>query len=170
MAGLLWLSRAIDRFTMHIGRAAALAVLAVVFVSAGNALARKTFGFSSNIGLELQPLLFGAVFLLGAPWAVRTNAHIRIDVMSGMLSQRTRDWIDVIGHALFLIPIALVVMWTGWPFFWRSWLQNEQSINPGGLPQYPGKLLVPLCFTLLLAQGISELIKRLAHMRSVPQA
>ena len=170
MAGLLWLSRAIDRFTMHIGRAAALAVLAVVFVSAGNALARKAFGFSSNIGLELQPLLFGAVFLLGAPWAVRTNAHIRIDVMSGMLSQRTRDWIDVIGHALFLIPITLVMLWTGWPFFWRSWLQNEQSINPGGLPQYPGKLLVPLCFTLLLAQGISELIKRLAHMRSVPQA
>lgn len=165
MAQWLRLSGWIDAVTTRVGRVAAWAVLAAVLVSAANAISRKAFGVSSNMWLELQPLLFGCVFLLCAPWALLANTHIRIDVMSNRLQKRTRDWIDVIGHGLFLIPVAAVMVWTGWPFFSRSWALNEHSINPGGLPQYPGKLLVVLGFGLLLAQAISELIKRVAILR-----
>ena len=105
------------------------------------------------------------MFLLCSPWTLLSNEHIRIDVVSSMLPKRARNWIDVIGHAFFLIPITLVLMWTGWQFFWRSLMQNEQSNNAGGLPQYPSKMFVPLCFTILFIQGISELIKRVAIMR-----
>ena len=165
MAQLLRLCGWIDAITTRVGQVAAWAVLAAVVVSAANAVSRKVFGASSNMWLELQPLLFGCVFLLCAPWALKANAHIRIDVLSGRLSKRTRDWIDVIGHGLFLIPLAAVMVWTGWPYFLRSWVAGEQSTNPGGLAQYPGKLLVVLGFALLLAQGVSELIKRVAILR-----
>lgn len=165
MQGLLKLSRAIDAASTWIGRYVAWGILIAVIISAVNAIIRKSFGISSNVWLELQWILFGAVFLLCSPWTLLSNEHIRIDVVSSMLPKSVRNWIDVIGHTLFLIPIGLVLMWTGWPFFVRSLLQNEQSNNAGGLPQYPSKLFVPLCFTLLFIQGISELIKRVAIMR-----
>ncbi len=165
MGGLLKFSRAIDAMNTWLGRYVAWAIFLAVVISAGNAVIRKVIGTSSNVWLELQWILFGAVFLLCSPWTLLSNEHIRIDVVSSMLPKSVRNWIDVIGHVLFLIPIGLVMMWTGWPFFYRSLLQNEQSNNAGGLPQYPAKMLVPLCFTLLFVQGISELIKRVAIMR-----
>ncbi len=165
MGGLLRVSRAIDALNAFIGRNVAWAILVAVIISAVNAIVRKVFGVSSNVWLELQWILFGAVFLLCSPWTLMSNEHIRIDVVSSMLPKRARNWIDVIGHLFFLIPICIVMMITAWPFFWRSLMQNEQSNNAGGLPQYPSKLFVPLCFSILLIQGVSELIKRVAIMR-----
>ncbi len=165
MGGLLRFSRAIDAMNSWLGRTIAWAILAAVIISAVNAVVRKVLGTSSNTWLELQWILFGAVFLLCSPWTFLSNEHIRIDVVSSMLTKKTRNIIDVIGHTVFVIPICIVMMYTGWPFFWRSLMQNEQSNNAGGLPQYPSKMFVPLCFTILLVQGISELIKRIAIMR-----
>ncbi len=165
MQGLLAFSRTIDRITEWIGRVVAWLVVAAILISAGNAVVRKLFDTSSNAWLELQWWLFGAVFLLCASWTLSSNEHIRIDIVNNHLSRRTRNVIDVMGHVLFLTPICLVVLWTSIPFFWRSYLQNEQSSNAGGLPLYPPKLLVALGFALLLLQGISELIKRVAIMR-----
>ncbi len=165
MGGLLKFSRGIDAMNTWLGRNIAWAIFLAVLISAINAIIRKVIGTSSNVWLELQWILFGAVFLLCSPWTLLSNEHIRIDVVSSLLPKSARNWIDVIGHVFFLIPIGLVMMWTGWPFFWRSLMQNEQSNNAGGLPQYPSKLFVPLCFTLLFIQGLSELIKRVAIMR-----
>ena len=165
MGGLLKFSRAIDAMNTWLGKNIAWAIFIAVLISAANAVVRKVTGYSSNTWLELQWILFGAVFLLCSPWTLLSNEHIRIDVVSSMLPKSVRNWIDVIGHLFFLIPISVVMMWTGWPFFYRSFLQNEQSNNAGGLPQYPSKLFVPLCFTLLFIQGLSELIKRVAIMR-----
>lgn len=165
MQGLLKLSRAIDAFNTRIGRIVAWAIFLAVVISTANAIVRKVFATSSNAWLEMQWILFGAVFLICASWTLVANEHIRIDVVSSLLSKRTRNIIDVIGHAFFLMPITLVMMFYSWPFFWRSMLLNEQSTNAGGLPVYPPKLLVPLGFTLLFIQAISELIKRIAIMR-----
>ena len=165
MGRLLRFSRAIDRFSIRVGSVFAWAILIAVVVSAVNAIVRKVFNTSSNSWLELQWILFGAVFLLCAPWTLLSNEHIRIDIVNNALPKRVRDWIDVFGHAFFLLPMAAVVAWLGWPFFWLSLMQDEQSTNAGGLPVYPSKLLIPLAFTLLFVQGISELIKRLAIIR-----
>lgn len=165
MDGLLGLSRAIDAINSRIGRIVAWAILAAVLISSVNAIVRKVFDTSSNAWLEMQWVLFGAVFLLCAPWTLMSNEHIRIDIVSSLLSRRLRNLIDVMGHALFLLPMTLVMMWYCWPFFVRSLLQNEQSTNAGGLPLYPAKLLLPIGFTMLMAQAISELIKRIAIMQ-----
>lgn len=165
LQNLLGISRLIDKVNGAIGRWMAWAILLAVIISTVNALIRKIFDTSSNSWLEMQWVLFGVVFLLCAPWTLLSNEHIRIDVVSSLLSKKVRDWIDVIGHVVFLIPFTIIMIVTSIPFFWRSFLLNEQSLNAGGLAQWPGKFLVPLGFTLLFFQAVSELIKRVAIMR-----
>ena len=165
MKTLLRFSRGVDAMNTRIGQVVAWGLLAAILVSAVNATVRKVFNTSSNSWLEIQWVLFGAVFLLCSGWTLLSNEHIRIDIVNSMLPKRGRDLIDVFGHLFFLIPTTLVLAYLGWPFFWRSLMQNEQSTNAGGLPVYPSKFLIPLAFTLLLIQGLSELIKRVAIMR-----
>jgi len=167
MAALLTLSRGIDAFNRWLGNWIAWLLLVAVLVSAGNAIARKAFNVSSNSWLEVQWLLFSAVFLFCASWTLQDNEHIRIDIVSNLLSKRKRDWIDVIGHVFYLIPVTAVMVATGWPFFVKSFLLNEQSTNAGGLAVWPAKLLIPIAFALLFVQGISELIKRIAIMQGL---
>jgi TRAP-type mannitol/chloroaromatic compound transport system permease small subunit len=167
VTALLRLSRAIDALNIWIGRIVAWAILAAVIVSTVNAIVRKLFDMSSNSWLELQWSLYAAVFLLCASWTLIANEHIRIDIVNNMLPKRVRDSIDLFGHIFFLLPFAAVLVITGWPFFFASYRINEQSSNAGGLTVWPAKLLVPICFTLLLIQAFSEIIKRVAVMRGL---
>ena len=165
MAGLLKLSRAIDALNFRIGKALSWLILIVVIISATNATIRKFLDTSSNAWLELQWVLFGVIFLLCSPWTLLSNEHIRIDIVNGMLPKRWRDVIDVVGHVFFLLPLTIVMIVTSVPFFLRSLQLNEQSMNAGGLPQWPAKSLILIGFFLLFLQGISELIKRVAVMQ-----
>jgi TRAP-type mannitol/chloroaromatic compound transport system permease small subunit len=164
MQRLLAISRAIDGLNERIGRAAAWAILAAAVISAANAVLRK-LDLSSNAWLEIQWWLFAVTFLLAAPWTLARNEHIRIDVVSNRLSQRARDIIDIVGHSVFLLPIAALILVTSWSYFVVSWTQNEGSPNAGGLPLWPVKALIPIAFALLFLQALSELIKRIAIMR-----
>ena len=167
MQSLLNVSRGIDAFTRWVGKRLAWLILVAVVVSALNAIVRKSFDTSSNSWLELQWVLFSIVFLLCSSWTLLDNEHIRIDIVNNMLPKPVRDSIDVIGHAFFLIPLTFVMIITGGPFFMRSVEINEQSGNAGGLPQWPAKSLIIIGFTMLLVQGVSELIKRIAVMRGL---
>ena len=167
MRALLKLSGLIDAINVQIGRWCAWAILLAVAVSAINAVVRKAFDMSSNAWLELQWVLFSVVFLLCASWTLRDNEHIRIDIINNLLPRWLRNTIEIVGHTFFLLPLTIVIIVTGIPFFIGSFAINEQSTNAGGLPQWPAKALVPLGFALLLAQAISELIKRIAVVRGL---
>jgi TRAP-type mannitol/chloroaromatic compound transport system permease small subunit len=167
LKALLPMTRVIDTVNTWLGKRLAWLILAAVVVSAVNASIRKVFDTSSNSWLELQWVLFSIVFLLCSPWTLLANEHIRIDIVNNLLPKRLRDTIDVVGHAFFLLPLAFIMIITGIPFFLRSYEINEQSGNAGGLPQWPSKALVMIAFTLLLFQGLSELIKRIAVMRNL---
>lgn len=167
VTSLLPVARVIDAANTWIGKRAAWLILAAVIVSAVNATVRKVFDTSSNSWLELQWVLFSVVFLLCSPWTLLCNEHIRIDIVNQMLPQRLRNLIDVVGHAFFLLPLCIVMIVTGVPFFLTSYAQNEQSLNAGGLPQWPSKALIMIAFALLFVQGISELVKRIAVMRGM---
>jgi TRAP-type mannitol/chloroaromatic compound transport system permease small subunit len=167
LKALLPAARLIDSANIWIGKRLAWLILAAVIVSAVNASVRKIFDTSSNSWLELQWVLFSVVFLLCSPWTLLSNEHIRIDIVNNLLPNRVRDLIDIIGHAFFLLPLTVVMVLTGVPFFVRSYEINEQSGNAGGLPQWPTKALLMIGFGLLLIQGISELIKRIAIMRGL---
>jgi TRAP-type mannitol/chloroaromatic compound transport system permease small subunit len=164
---LLNLSRGIDAFTRWMGKRLAWLILAAVVISAINAIVRKVLDTSSNSWLELQWILFSIVFLLCASWTLLDNEHIRIDIVNNLLPGKVRNAIDVVGHIFFLLPLTVVMIITGIPFFRRSFEINEQSGNAGGLPQWPAKSLIMIGFAMLLVQGISELIKRIAVMRGL---
>ena len=165
MAGLVRLSRGIDALTTGIGKVAAWAIVAAILVSSVNAIIRKLFGVSSNAWLELQWYLFGAVFMLCAPWTLALNEHIRIDIISARLSQRARNILEMFGHLVFLLPFALVMTYLSWPFFISSARSGEVSSSAGGLLIWPAKGLILVGFALLLLQWLSEVIKRVAIMR-----
>ena len=167
MQSLLKLSRGIDAFTRWTGKRLAWLILVAVIVSAVNAIVRKAFDTSSNSWLELQWVLFSVVFLLCSPWTLLDNEHIRIDIINQALPKTVRNIIDVVGHVFFLMPLCVVMIITGGPFFMRSYEIGEQSGNAGGLPQWPTKSLIIIAFAFLLVQGVSELIKRIAVMQGL---
>ena len=164
MGALLGVSRVIDAVSFRIGKVLSWAILLAVIVSAVNAVVRKVFDMSSNSWLELQWVLFGAVFLIVASWTLLDNEHIRIDIVNSLFPPRARNVIDIVGHVFFLLPLTIIMIITAYPFVVRSVQLNEQSMNAGGLPQWPAKTLILIGFTLLFFQGLSELIKRVAVM------
>jgi TRAP-type mannitol/chloroaromatic compound transport system permease small subunit len=164
---LLSFSRFVDFITERIGRSVYWLVLVAVLISAGNAVIRYAFNRSSNAWLEVQWYLFSAIFLLGAGYALLHNQHVRIDVIASRLSKKAQTWIDILGTVFFLMPMAIAIMWMSWPLFVDSFRFNEMSSNAGGLVVWPARLLVPIGFFLLILQGLSEFIKRIAFLRGL---
>lgn len=167
MQQLLRLSRAIDALNEHVGRLTYWLILAAVLISAGNAVVRYTINMSSNAWLEIQWYLFSLVFLFCAGYTLLHNQHVRIDVISGQLSRRARAWIDIFGTVFFLMPMAIAIMWLSWPVFLDAYRSGEVSTNAGGLTVWPARLMLPVGFFLLILQGLSELIKRVAFLRGL---
>ena len=164
MTLLLKLSQLIDWLNERVGKAAFWLVLLMTIFSAGNATVRFIFNYSSNGLLEIQWYLFAAVFILCSPYTLQKNEHVRIDVLAGKLSPKGQAVIDIIGTLFFLLPMVIVVLWLSLPLVAESYKINEMSSNAGGLIRWPVKALLPIGFTLLALQGISELIKRIAFL------
>ena len=164
MTPFLSLSRLIDTISTWVGKFTMWLILATTLISAGNALVRKIFNVSSNGLLEIQWYLFAAVFLLCSPYTLQKNEHVRIDVISSRFSARGLAVIDIIGTIFFLLPMVILVLWLSLPLVADSIKISEMSANAGGLIRWPVKILLPIGFTLLALQGISELIKRFAFL------
>jgi TRAP-type mannitol/chloroaromatic compound transport system permease small subunit len=164
---LLGLSRGIDWISTQLGVIANWLVLLSCLVSAGNATLRYLFHIGSTGWLEIQWYMFAGMVLLGAPYTLKMNEHVRVDLVYGMVSERTRIWIDIVGGVLFLLPICIILTYFTWPWFVDSWRINEASSNAGGLIRWPVKLLLPVGFFLMALQGVSEIIKRIAALEHV---
>ncbi len=164
MQALLKFSRAVDWLNTQVGKYAIWLILASTVISGVNAIVRKIFNVSSNAYLEVQWYLFAASFLLAAGYTLLCNEHVRIDVVASRLSRRGQIWVDIIGFTFFLTPLCLAVLWYGIPFFLQGYQSGEMSGNSGGLIRWPVYAMMPIGFTLLLLQGWSELIKRIAFL------
>lgn len=167
MRAALALARIIDSINERLGRIAVWLVLIACLVSAANAVSRYAFDVSSNAWLELQWYLFAGIVLLGAPYVLNTNGHVRVDIFYGRMSMRGRALIDLAGLLVFLLPVSAFIAWMAWPFFVDAFHSGETSSNAGGLLRWPVKLMLPVGFVLLVLQGISEAIKRIAFLRGL---
>ena len=186
--GLLLISRAIDRFSKLLGVIATHLVLYAALVSAFNAIVRYSINgllqlsrefprFTTELGWlfdlyrnnsntfgESQWYMFAAIVMLGAPYTLRRNEHVRVDIVYGQLSERSRIWIDLLGGILFLMPMCVLMFHFTWPWFLESFREGEMSANAGGLPRWPVKLILPAGFAFLGLQGISEIMKCVAAL------
>lgn len=159
--------RWMDTLSRWFGVLASCALFAACMISAGNAVLRYSLNIGSNAWLEVQWYLFAATFMLGASYTLFRNEHVRVDLLYGNMSERTRLWVDVFGFICFMLPATLLLTWMTFPFFWDSFIRHEDSSNAGGLLRWPVKALMPLGFFLLSLQGFSELIKRVALLRGL---
>lgn len=190
MGGLLKFSRFIDDINARFGIVANWLVLFACVISAGNAAVRygingiltlaadfpllhglasgiSWYGNNANAFLELQWYMFAAMVLLGGPYTLKMNEHVRVDLVYGMVSDRARIWIDIVGGLLFLLPICIILIYFTWPWFMDSYRIGEQSNNAGGLLRWPVKLILPVGFGLMALQGVSEIIKRIAALENL---
>ena len=165
MQALLKFSRAVDAVNAFVGKYVIWLIFAATAVSAINALVRKIFGVSSNAYLEAQWYLFAWSFLAAAGYTLLHREHVRIDVVNSRLPKRVQVWIDIVGFAFFLTPLCVLVLWLSWPLVIQMYQTGEVSGNPGGLIRWPVWVALPFGFTLLMLQGWSELIKRIAFLR-----
>jgi TRAP-type mannitol/chloroaromatic compound transport system permease small subunit len=161
---LLVLSRLIDRMSEFVGRWLAWLVLAAVLISAVNAVVRKLYNTSSNAYLEIQWYLFAAIFLLAAGYTLLRQEHVKIDVILGRFSRRTQVKVEIFGLLAFLMPFVVIVIDMVMPLVIDAWRSGEMSSNAGGLIRWPVYAMVPIGFTLLGLQGLSEIIKRVAFL------
>lgn len=161
----------IDRLSDRIGRVTSWLALIMVLVGAFNAIFRYLGRFlgvqlGSNSWLELQWYLFSLLFLLGGAYALRHDAHVRVDVLFARLSDRGRAWINIVGTVVLLLPFTVFMLIVSWPTVRNSWGIREMSSDPGGLPRYPLKTFLLVCFALLLLQAIAELIRETVALRT----
>ena len=180
MTFLLAISRGIDATTTLLGRITWWASLLLVLVGVQNVLARygyqsirRVFGdevaraLSNNTYFELQTLLYNIIFMLGAAYVLKSDAHVRVDILFSRLRARSKAWVDIIGTLIFLFPFAWMGIFFGNSYVLRSWSQLEVSANPGGLARYPIKTLIIVTFALLIVQGLSQIIKHAAFLRGM---
>jgi len=174
MAFLLKLSRWIDRLSDAMGWFTLGLTLVMVAVGAYNAIARYLGRFigvnlSSNLYIEVQWYLFSLIFLLGAGYVLRTNQHVRVDILYTRLPPKGQAWVNLLGGLLLLLPLCGVILVYSLPSVISSWQILEQSSDPSGLPRYPIKTAIPVAFVLLGLQGISTVIKQAAILLNYPQ-
>jgi TRAP-type mannitol/chloroaromatic compound transport system permease small subunit len=167
MGALLALSRMIDRITDAIGRSMGWLILLAILISAGNAVVRKAFNYSSNGWLELQWYLFGAAFMLAAAYTLKQNEHIRVDIFYASRSRQTQHWIDLFGHIFFLLPFVLLMTWLLAPYALQAFVNGDVSSNAGGLLIWPARALLLAGFVLLVFQAFSEIVKKIAVIRGL---
>ena len=167
MQALLALTRVIDRLNAFVGKYSIWLIFAATFISAANAIVRKAFDTSSNAFLEVQWYLFAWSFLIAAGYTLLHREHVRIDVINSRLSKKAQVWIDIIGFAFFLTPLCVTILYFTWPVFMQMYNSGEMSGNPGGLIRWPVWAAIPVGITLLMLQGISELIKRIAFLKGL---
>jgi TRAP-type mannitol/chloroaromatic compound transport system permease small subunit len=167
MNALLKFSRSVDWLNTQIGKHVIWLILASTVISAVNAIVRKAFNVGSNAFLEIQWYLFAGSFLIAAAYTLLNGEHVKIDVVYSKFSKRNQTKIDIFGFLCFLTPVCVAMLWYGIPFFLQGYRSGEISTNAGGLIRWPVYALIPLGFGLLLLQGWSELIKRIAFLQGL---
>lgn len=186
MVFALRVARVIDEISRYVGFVAIWLVLFSALVSAFNAIFRYSIGALlwlerswgsgifgglvqfytqySNVLSESIWYMFGGMVMLGGAWTLKVNEHVRVDLLYGAVSERTRTWIDLLGGLFFLLPLCILLIYFTWPWFMQAWTQNIMSNASGGLPRWPVRLMLPLGFGVLMLQGIAEIIKCIAAL------
>ena len=149
--------RAIDRLVGGIGRSVGWLNVVLIVVVVVDVLLRWFFSLTAAWVIELEWHLFALIFLLGIPYALQQDRHVRVDLFYEDFPRRDKARVNLIGTLIFLLPWAIVLLYTSGQYAYESFVSVEGSPNPNGIPYYfPIKSVVPLAAALLILQGIAE--------------
>lgn len=165
MSALLKFAHGMDWLSDHFGKLASWAVFLSAMICAGNAFIRYGIDWSSNSLLEIQWYMFAWVVMVGGPFVLKANEHVRVDLLYGKLQGNGPVYVDIFGLVVFLLPIMGFLTWLSGPYFWNTLVSGEMSQNAGGLIRWPATLALPVGFAMVWLQGLAELIKRVAYLR-----
>lgn len=165
---LLRAERLINRFSDLLGTISAVLFVLMMFNVFVNVILRYTMNVSSIASQEMEWHLFATMFMLGIPYTLRHDGHVRVDLVYERLPNHLKDWIDILGGLLLLMPFCILIVWYGLDFAKESWMLNETSGDPGGLPyRWIIKSMISFTFFATAIAGIGMILGSVNELRGV---
>ena len=156
----------IDALNQNLARGIRWLALAMVLVTVTIVVLRYVFEIGAIPLQESVMYMHGILFLLGIPYGINKDTHVRVDILYARLSDRHQALVNLIGHLVFLLPIAVFIVVTSWPYTLASWRVLEGSSEVGGLPAiFLLKTLIPITAVLMGLQALSEATKKAILLR-----
>ena len=150
----------IDAFTDYSGRWLAWLALAMALVTALIVIMRYGFNTGSIMAQEAVTYMHGTLFMLGAAYALKSGAHVRVDIFYRNYGPRAKAWVNSLGGIVFLMPLCIFICFASWNYVAESWAIRETSPEPGGIPAvFLLKSLIPLMAINLFLQGLAETLR-----------
>ncbi|MCB1848945.1 MAG: TRAP transporter small permease subunit [Halieaceae bacterium] len=161
----------IDIFTDRCGRLLAWLVLAMALLTTIVVVLRYGFNTGSIMAQEAVTYMHGCLFMLGAAYALKSGAHVRVDIFYRSFSERGRAWVNSLGGIVFLMPLCAFIGVSSWSYVTESWAILETSPEPGGIPAvFLLKSLLPLMAVNLFLQGLAETLRSALVLVAEPGA
>jgi TRAP-type mannitol/chloroaromatic compound transport system permease small subunit len=150
------LIRNIESLVAFVGKAAGMLNLLLIAVIVIDISLRALFSLTGAWVIELEWHLFAVIFLLGIPYALQQDRHVRVDLFYEKFSKGNKRLVNLVGTLFFLLPWAIVLLITGWHYAAEAFASGEGSPNPNGIPYFfPIKAMIPLAAGLLILQAIA---------------
>jgi len=159
------ITNVLDSINEYAGRITSVIIYTLLLVVVFEVISRKVFNAPTVWGFDLSVMLYAAMFLLGGGYALKCKAHVAIDVLTTRFSKKTQALISIISYLVFFFPFMIVLIYVTGAFAMQSWADLERSQSPWNQPLYHFKTLMPVGFSLLLIQGISEFIKTIMNLK-----
>jgi len=150
----------IDTFTEYSGRLLAWLVVMMALLTTVIVVMRYGFNTGSMMGQEAVIYMHGSLFMLGSAYALKSGAHVRVDIFYRNFSPRAQAWVNSLGGIVFLMPLCAFIGFASWNYVSESWIVRETSSQPGGIPAvFLLKSIIPLMAFNLFLQGLAETLR-----------
>ena len=150
---------AVDRLSTWIGQAFAWLIVLLTLQISWEVFARYVLNDPADWALNVQIMMYGAVFMMAGAYTLAKSGHVRGDVLYGFFRPRTQAALDLLLYVVFFLPGILALTWAGWTYFNESLAIRESTFSATPLPLYPFKFVIPMAGGMLLLQGLVEVVR-----------
>ena len=155
-----------ESISTWVGKAFAWLIVALMLLVVVEVFKRYALNMPTAWVFDASNMLYGTLFMMAGAYALAHDGHVRGDFLYGSMKPRTQAALDLVLYLLFFMPGVSALIWSGWTYFGDSLRIHEQTFNATPLPVYPFKFVIPMAGALVLMQGLSEMLRCLACLRT----
>jgi TRAP-type mannitol/chloroaromatic compound transport system permease small subunit len=155
-----------DSISTWVGKAFAWLIVALMLLVCAEVFKRYALNAPTAWIFDANNMLYGTLFMMGGAYTLAQDGHVRGDFLYGSMKPRTQASLDLVLYVLFFLPGIAALTWAGWTYFNDSWSIHEQTFNADPIPLYPFKFVIPLAGSIVLMQGIAEMIRCVVCIRT----